>query len=123
MKRVGFHHLCFDRNQWARGYAGEIRNHPYMQVPLRWEAHVALHNSIAIVPVPDRHTLQRVVGMFEPTPDIYANIDGLIGAIDLASSHDQVHPNDRLLAELTMNALSRQIPFIRQGVWSGRQAS
>lgn len=119
----GDHHLLFDRAQWSRGYAGEIRNHPYMRTPLRWDIHVALHNSISIIPVPDRHTLQRVVGVFEPTPDTLANIDQLIGAIDMASNHNQVHPNDRLLAELTMSALSRQLPFIRQGMVGYARAS
>lgn len=117
------HHILFDRAQWSRGYAGELRHHADMRTPLLWNAHTALHKEVSIVPVPDRHTLQRVVGMFEPTSDIFTNIDGLIGAIDLASSHEQVHPNDRLLAELTMSALSRQIPFIRQGIMSYARAS
>lgn len=110
------HHPCFDRAQWSRGYAGEIRNHPYMRVPMKWQPHVALHNAVSIVPVPDRHTLQRVVGVFDPTPDIFTNIDMLIGAIDMASNNEQVHPDDRLLSELTMRALNRQIPFIKQGI-------
>lgn len=87
-----------------------------MRVGLIWASHVALHNTISIVPVPDRHTLQRVVANFEPTPDVLGNIDQLIGAIDLATSHEQVHPDDRALAELTMRALGRQVPFIKKGM-------
>lgn len=116
------HHICFDKSIWSGGYAREIRNQ--LLVPLIWGAHVALHNTVSIVPVPDRHTLQKVTQLFQPIGDIYQDIDQLIGAIDMATLHDQVHPNDRALSELTMSAISRQIPFIRQGLVSyGQQAS
>jgi len=111
------HHPCFDRAQWSRGYAGDIRHAPMMQIPINRVSHAALHNSIAIVPVPDRHTLQRVVSMFEPIEgDYLGTLNNLITSIDMASAHEQCSPDDRLLSELTMRALHRQIPFIKEGM-------
>jgi hypothetical protein len=113
------HHFLFDRAQWSRGGARELwRNHMH-RAPLEREAHVALHQEVSIVPVPDRHTVQKVLTIHEPVEgDYIATLHSLIGAIDVASQL-HFHPDERSLAELTMSALERQIPFIRQGLIIG----
>jgi hypothetical protein len=109
------HHFLFNRAQWSRGGTRNLWNNPMHRAPLEWDAHVALHEEVTIVPVPDRLTVQRVLDIYEPVQgDYIETIYRLADAIDVCSIG--IKPNDRTLAELTMEALYGQIPFIKEGL-------
>ena len=112
------HHVLFNRNTWRGSTTSkEIRENKWLRVPLDSLAHSALHKAVSVVPLPDRHTIQRVASDFVPVRDDYvATMEALMNSIDKGSKHYRTQPLERDLACLTMRAIELQIPFIEDGL-------
>jgi len=86
-------------------------------VPLDTLSHTALHKAVSVVPLPDRHTIQRVASDFIPVRgDYLATMEALMESIDKASRHHRTQPLERDLACLAMRAIELQMPFVAEGL-------
>ena len=112
------HHVLFNRNTWRGSQTSkEIRENYWLKVPLDSLAHTALHKAVSVVPLPDRHTIQRVSFSFAPVEgDYIATMHSLIDNIGRASLHPKTQPLERDLAGLAIRAIEMQIPFIEEGL-------
>ena len=92
------------------------RNH-WLMPPLEDPSHVALHKEISTVPLLDPHTAMRVHREFEPVEgDYVASIWAYLRTIERAISHPRAGHLEKSLGALTMYAVERQIPFIKEGL-------
>jgi hypothetical protein len=112
------HHVLFNRNTWrGSNTSKEIRENTWLKVPLDTLSHTALHRAVSVVPLPDRHTIQRVASDFIPVRgDYLASMEALIESIDKSSLHHRTQPLERDLACLAMRAIELQMPFVAEGL-------
>lgn len=114
-RRYEQHAVLFPaREWWASTPARLLQEHPHLKTPIDPATHAALHEEVSKVPVPDSHTLERVVflrGTIED--DIVASVRGLMRRLDESSR--TAARRDRDLAELAIECLRAQVPFLEYG--------
>lgn len=54
--------------------------------------------------------------MFKPTGDTFRDIEGLMWAFEDTGRRPKAHPIERELADLAIEAVDLQRPFIREGL-------
>ena len=80
------------------------------------DAHKALHNKVSFVPLPGRHFLHRLEEKFVDDVDPVKRMGNILVAAEHALIHPQMTYIEHDTAELMIEALSLQLPFIREGV-------
>lgn len=97
-----------------------LRRNYWLMPPMEDAPHIALHKEISTVPLLDPHTAMRVHREFQPVQEDYvASIWAYIRCIDRAIRHPRAGELERRLGELTMFAVERQVPFIKEGLARG----
>lgn len=84
------------------------------------ETHDALHRACPGVPPLDVYMVQRVKGLYVPHANPLVGIDRYSRAIETAMLHPRAHSIERQLAQLTLEAVRLQVPFIREGLMDER---
>lgn len=111
------HHVCFYRQEWRlRPEAKAIREHPSLVPNLDRDAHEELHANCSSVPPLGYHTLIRVAKNWYPQRDTLRSMDELMYAIDKASEHPLIRPIERDVAQLAIQAIDAQKPYIEEGL-------
>lgn len=120
------HHILFHRkqhdamedNRWIRRSSGLI-------APLPVDIHEDLHRNVPAVPAIDMFMARRVKGIMKKmgeSLDPLDAIDDYCYAVEEASSSEKSYDIEVGVAEMAMEAIRMQIPYIkeaRRGEWGG----
>lgn len=117
------HHLAHDRISWsARSQGLDIRNNSSMIARRMPRAeHELLHFMTAPVPVPGFHTLKYVAERLPSGLDVISGIDTYSSLVEESSRHPKAKYVERRLAELSIEAMRGQIPYLRELLPSKRR--
>lgn len=80
------------------------------------EVHDALHADLPDPPVLDPHIMARTLSNYVPHPNPIIGIDNFRFAVDKAIRHDRTLDIERQVAMLTIEAVTLQLPYIREGL-------
>lgn len=115
--RADKHHIMHFRQEWTlRPEARVIREHPSLVPLIDREVHEDLHANCPSVPALGYQTLIRVAKNWYPQRDTVASMNDLQYAIGKASEHPLIHPLERQLAQLAVEAIGLQRPYIEEGL-------
>lgn len=115
-----YHHILHHRTlHETHKDSRTLRRSLGMIALLDHDSHDELHRACPGVPPLDIYMAQRVKGLYVPHADPLVGIDRLTSAIELASKHPRSHYIERGLANLTIEAVRLQIPFIQGGLING----
>lgn len=115
------HHILHNRKEWTlRPEARKLRETPSL-IPVlgTWAIHKELHDNCPPVPCLGYNGLLQAYKNFEPTDDTFTSVDNLLFAIEKASHHPKAHPVERELAQLAVEAIDLQRPYIKEGLLHG----
>lgn len=111
------HHLIHSKRDWStRPETLIIREHPSLIPRIDRDTHEALHRACPPVPLLGYHALLRTIRLWTPHEDTIRSMDNLMFAIEEASWHPKSHPIESALAELAIQAIDLQKPFVRSGL-------
>lgn len=111
------HHILNSRVEWTlRPHAAKLRGTPSLIPTLDREVHEELHRECPPVPLLGAYALRGTLERFVPTHDVLRDMDGLMEAIERSSRHRMVHPIERDLAGLAIEAIDMQRPYIIDGI-------
>jgi hypothetical protein len=111
------HHLLFERTAHsANVYNKTLRNSMGLVALIDVEAHKELHRSCPPVPPLSPYVAQRARNLYIPSPHPLRGIDGYLTAVQEAVQHPSTHEIERRMAELTMQAVEIQKPFVVAGL-------
>lgn len=119
MSRAKFdrHHINFGRREHElRAESRMIRETPSLIPLMERGAHTELHKHCPAVPVLGYHALMRVARDFDPSPDTFESLENLMFAIESAARHPRMHELERRMADIAIESLDLQRPFIRAGI-------
>lgn len=112
-ERRDVHHLLFPRAEWSlRPDAKRLRETQGMMVRLDRSVHDEIHRECPPVPLLGFYALQRTIREFYPQRDTLATIDSFVEAVDIAAKHPKAHRIERELAQLTIDAVLLERPFV-----------
>lgn len=108
------HHILFYDEDWqARPELERFYNERWLQIGLREDIHEDLHQSVPFVPALSERIARTADKFFVPVyGNVVMTIAGFRWAIDDAMKATMPHYWEKQAAELTMDALSAQVPFI-----------
>lgn len=110
------HHLLFTKNTWnSQQPTMRLRQEPSLIVAMYDEPHQALHDEISTVPVLCHRSAQIVQQRFRHHDDHFKAIDGLLRLIDETTRSYRAGEIERELGQVVINAISLQLPYIREG--------
>jgi hypothetical protein len=78
--------------------------------------HRALHRDLPAVPVLDIFSIQRLLRVYEPTPDTMQNMDNYMRSIEQVMMSPKSHSIERQVASLAIHAVDLQRPYVREGL-------
>lgn len=111
------HHILYTRSvHEANPYTKKLRETPGHIPPLVDDVEGDLHKAIAMVPPLDQYTAQHTLRILQPHRTYLGSINNLLYAIEEAANHSRATELQRDMAELTMRAISMQVPYIREGL-------
>lgn len=119
MSRVRFdrHHINHGRLEHElRPESRMIRETPSLVPLMDRGIHTELHKHCPTVPVLGYHALMLVARDYNPTDDTFESIDNLMLAIESAAKHPRAHELERRMADIVVESLELQRPFIRAGI-------
>ena len=122
-QRGNKHHPAFDGPRWEAVRKGHstsvnkrIRCELLRTALMDIDVHEELHRKVSFVPMPGRHFLHRVEANFIDDPNPIKRIGNFL----IASEHALIHPQMTYIetdcAELMIEAISLQLPYIREGL-------
>lgn len=118
------HHILHTAREWRLRPEGiALREHPSLIPRISRDSHEALHRACPPVPLLGYHALRRIVSLWTPDIDTMKSMDNLLFAIEEASWDPRSHPLESKLAELVMQGVDVQRPFIREGLIERRAAA
>jgi hypothetical protein len=107
------HHVLHHKREWLiRPEARAIREHPSLIPLIPRELHTEIHANCPPVPPLGFQTLIRVARDWYPQRTASASIDDLALTIERAASGRSVHDIERRMAELTIEAMMLQRPYL-----------
>ena len=107
------HHIIHPRQEWSlRPEAKAIRNTPSLIPELDRSVHNELHRSCPPVPLLGYHALTRVASDLYPTRGTISTMYNLMSAIENSGYHPKVHPIERELGLLAIEAIDLQRQFL-----------
>lgn len=113
MERRDVHHLLFPRQEWSlRPDAKRLRETQGLTVRIDRSLHDEIHRECPPIPLLGFYALQRTIREFYPARDPVASIDNLAEAIDIATRHPRAHRIEQDLAQLTIQAIMLERPFV-----------
>lgn len=112
------HHILHHRQEWRLRPDGlRLRENPVLIPVIPREVHNAIHANVPSVPLLGFHALRRVAREFEPVPgDTLTSMENLMDAMEVARRDPRAHPIEKDLAELAIEAVDLQRPYIREGL-------
>lgn len=111
------HHLLNPRMEWSlRPQAAKLRGTPSLIPRIDREIHEEIHRECPPVPLLGVYALRGTLERFVPTHDTLKDMDNLMSAIESSSRHRMVHPIERDLAGLAIEAIDMQRPYIMDGI-------
>ena len=111
------HHILHTRVDWeARKESGLLRRMNSLIVPIDRLSHNEIHKECPSVPVLGHYAVLRTLRDYLPGNDAMESIDNLLFSMEDAIDHPRMHPLERTLGELTMQAIELQRPFIQDGM-------
>lgn len=115
------HHIGFPK-KWVRvnnAYESLFREEPMLIPPLEDVSHMALHDTVVVVPLVDHYTICRVRCDFEPIQgDYMGSLEQLMRSYEYASTAPKVSHIQASLCQLAIHAFDMQRPFIKEGLWT-----
>lgn len=111
------HHVLFYGAQWEAMVAtNALRKMRGLQTgPNRREPHDRLHRHIEHVPALSQYMAGNALSNYIDTPgDTLRSMDSLMKAIELAQKHPRATPVEIALADLTIQAVDLQRPYVRE---------
>jgi len=113
------HHILHYGEYWnADRHNKKIRQSLGMIALMAVDAHNALHDACPAPPPLDVHMSQRVSGLFVPHNNPLIAVDNFRFAVENALRHPRTHDIERQVAMLTIEAVTLQMPFLRDGLIS-----
>lgn len=115
------HHVLHYRQEWTlRPNAERLRESPPLIPEIPREIHNEIHANTPAVPLLGHHALLHTAKFYRPIPyDTLGSMDNLMFAMEEAARHERAHPIERDLAELAIQAVDLQRPYIREGLLGG----
>jgi hypothetical protein len=110
------HHIMHDRathngnmnNYWIRNRLGLI-------VLMDVGVHRELHEATPTVPPLSMHMAQAVRSQLHPQSNPFKAIDEFRRAVEVAQDYSRMHRVEIESADLTMQAIEAQLPYLREG--------
>lgn len=110
------HHELFNKREWeAREQYKDLRNNGGLIVPMHKEYHDELHKSVRLVPTLGYNGIMAVHREFYRGRSYIDTLDNLMFAVESAKNNERLSSIERGLAELALDALDLQRPFIQEG--------
>ena len=110
------HHVLWNKREWeSRPQYKQLRETHGLIVPMEREAHNELHRAVPFVPVLGYYGILAVNKAFEEGTDHLESIDNLALAIDSIHKNKRMSELERGLANLALESVELQLPFIREG--------
>lgn len=119
------HHILHHKQEWTlREKAELLRESPPLIPSIPREVHNEIHANCPPVPLLGYHALARTLSSYVPLwGDTLGSMDNLMFAMEEAQSHPRAHAIERDLAELAIQAVDLQRPYIREGLGHGTLAA
>ena len=118
------HHIMHEAaSHNSRAESRYLRNQPTLIPRIDRLAHNEIHDVCPAVPLLGSYALQSVVRTFEPGRDTFESVSNLLSSIELASRHPKSHRIETELAQLSIQAIEMQMPFIKDALGYSRQAT
>lgn len=119
MPRFNKHHILHYAEYWsANRHNKRLRESLGMLALIDVEVHDSLHPACAAPPPLDPFTAERVHRLYVPHPNPIQAIDNLRFAIDKSIRHPKTHSIEKEIGLLTIEAVTTQLPYIREGIVS-----
>lgn len=111
------HHILHERKEWSlRPQARSIRETPTLVPTIPRTIHNEIHRECPAIPLLGYYSLARVYSDFVPGDDTFSSMDNLMLSIDKAARAERAHPIERELAELVIEAIDLQRPFLKEAL-------
>lgn len=105
------HHPLFTRNHWTATKEAKALRGMYL-FPTEREVHQELHQVCPPVPLLGYYALSTILKEVNPIKEPQHDLDELTRAIETTTRHYKTHPIERELADLSIEALRLQLPFL-----------
>lgn len=113
------HHILHYSEYWAANkYNDNLKQSIGLIALMALEPHDAIHAECPAPPPLDPFTAQRVSKLYVPHPNPLQGIDNFRYAVDQAIRHPKTQEIEKQVAMLTIEAVTMQLPYIRQGLIS-----
>lgn len=111
------HHILETRKDWESNSQASKLRHTHELIPrIDQDAHDSLTLNCPIVPLLGYKALDIVVADFKPGVGTLDSIDKLLISINKVTQTKSIHKIERELAELAMQSIELQIPFIKGNI-------
>lgn len=119
LMEVNKHHILHYGEYWiANKNNRKIRQSLGMMALMEINAHRALHAACPAPPPLDPFTAQRTARLYVPHPNPLIGVDNFRFAVEQAIRQPRTHDIESQTAMLAIEAVTLQLPFIREGLVS-----
>ena len=119
MERVqsNIHHIHNTRaSHNSNPASAKIRRQLGQMARLYYDSHIELHQNCPAVPVLPHHLAASVLKLYVPHGDPLVGMDNYVSAVQEATKSPRLHRIELELAELNIEAVMAQRPYIRSGL-------
>lgn len=110
------HHVLFNKREWeSRPQYKQLRENPGLIIPIDRDVHNELHRNVPQVPVLGYYAIMAVQREFFRGRTHLDTVDNLLFALEKAKEHERLHDLDKSLADLALQAIDLQRPYIHEG--------
>lgn len=110
------HHTLYTRTSWeSHEQTKFLREQPSLIVPMDSEYEQALHEAVPTVPLLCPHIAYRTARDYVPSSSHIGSMYNLMEVIEKATFHHRVTDIQAKLADLAVEGIRLQLPFIREG--------
>jgi hypothetical protein len=111
------HHILHNRQEWElRPEARRLRGARTLMPELDRRVHDEIHAVCPPVPLLGYYALRLIEQNFEEGRNTLQSMDNLMHAIDLSAAHPKTHYIERGMADLAIQAIELQRPWIADGM-------
>lgn len=110
------HHILFSRATWEADPCGKnLRRDHRLRIDMDEAIHNEIHRDISLIPVLGHKALVLVQNEFYCGNNSIETLDNLMTAFDKVEHSNKMSYVDRRLAEIAIEAIGMQIPYIKFG--------
>ena len=110
------HHVLFNKREWeSRPQYKDLRENAGLIIPIDREVHNELHRNVQQVPVLGYYGILAVQREFYRGRTHLETVDNLLFSLEQASENKKLTELDRALANISLQAVDLQRPFIVEG--------